>query len=78
MKLHILLSYVQLQKPIEFGAKLSVFSSVLVWMCVKMFGCPSVFSKTSLPTFMKLHILLSYVQLQKPVEFGAKLSTLTG
>ena len=47
-----------------------VKSSLLVWMCVKMFGCPSLFSKTPVPTFMKLYILLSYVLVRKPIEFG--------
>ena len=32
--------------------------------------CPSLFSKTALPTFMELYILLSYVLVRKPIEFG--------
>ena len=43
---------------------------------MKMFGCPSVFSKTPLPTFMKLYIMLSYAFVRKPIEFGVDWSML--
>ena len=36
--------------------------------------CPSLFSKTALPTFMKLYIMLSYVLVWKPIEFGVNWS----
>ena len=38
--------------------------------------CPSLFSKTALPTFMKLYIVLSYVLVRKPIEFGVNWSRL--
>ena len=38
--------------------------------------CPSLFSKTALPTFMKLYIMLSYVSVWKPIKFGVNWSML--
>ena len=38
--------------------------------------CPSLFSKTALPTFMKLYIMLSYGSVWKPIKFGVNWSML--
>ena len=43
---------------------------------MKMFGCPSLFSKTPLSTFMKLYIMIVYVLVRKPIEFGGNWSML--
>ena len=38
--------------------------------------CPSLFSKTALPTFMILYIMLSYVSVWKPIKFDVNWSML--
>ena len=58
----------------DFRVIVSVGLSVC--MFIYLFVCPSIFSKTPLPTFMKLYIMLSYALVWKPIEFCVDWSTL--